>query len=421
MRACGAGKSSLRPKRIPNARDFLLPRAVGAKDTFPCTQYLRPADRAGRKRSRLVITRSIKLVPAMREMLEEKLTRFEELQQRLVDPEVLARPEKLAAVARQHGMLAKVAAKYREFKKLNSQIAETLEMVEGPDTELGELAKSELPGLKEKREALWNELLGLTTGGQDANRTKCVMEIRAGTGGDEAALFARDLYEMYKKHAESKRWKIEILDANPTELGGFKEIVLGIKGEGVYRELSYESGGHRVQRVPETEAKGRIHTSAATVAVMAEPEDIEIQLSPDEFRVDVFLASGPGGQHVNKTASAIRLTHLATGIVVQCQDEKSQHKNKAKAMRVLKTRLYEAKQREEQQQRANERKNLIGSGDRSQKIRTYNFPENRITDHRINLTLYKLESILGGNLQPLTDALIEHDRQQHRGLMGPAD
>jgi peptide chain release factor 1 len=226
---------------------------------------------------------------------------------------------------------------------------------------------------------------------------------------------------MYKRHAEGKGWKVEVLDLNATELGGFKEIILGIQGEGAYRELQYESGGHRVQRVPETETKGRIHTSAATVAVLAEPEDVEIDLKPDDYRKDIFCASGPGGQHVNKTASAIRLTHLATGIVVQCQDEKSQHKNFAKALRVLKTRLYEAKRAEEHKKRSDERKTLVGSGDRSQRIRTYNFAENRVTDHRINLTLYKLDSILAGDVQPLTDALVDYDRQQQRKDMGAQD
>jgi peptide chain release factor 1 len=261
----------------------------------------------------------------------------------------------------------------------------------------------------------------MTIGGEDANRARAVMEIRAGTGGDEAALFARDLYEMYKHHAEAKGWKVEILDMSATELGGFKELILSIEGEGAYRELQYESGGHRVQRVPETEAKGRIQTSLATVAVLPEPEEVEIDLKPEDYRKDIFCASGPGGQHVNKTASAIRLTHLETGIVVSCQDEKSQHKNFAKGLRVLKTRLYEAKRKEEHDKRASERKTLVGSGDRSQRIRTYNFPANRLTDHRINLDLYKLDSILAGNLQPVTDALTDFDRQQLRSSMGTID
>ena len=279
------------------------------------------------------------------------------------------------------------------------------------------MAEAELTELKARREQLWNELLELTIGGDDANRSRCVMEIRAGTGGEEAALFARDLYEMYKKHAEAKGWKIEVLYSSPTELGGLKEVSLAFEGEGVYRELAYESGGHRVQRVPETEAKGRIHTSAATVAVLPEPEDVEINLKPDDYRKDIFHASGPGGQHVNKTASAVRLTHFETGIVVSMQDEKSQHKNLAKALRILKSRVYDHYQSLEDAKRAQERKTLVGSGDRSQRIRTYNFPENRVTDHRINLTLYKLDQILAGNVQPLTDGLIDHDREQLRETM----
>jgi len=354
----------------------------------------------------------------MRDQLEQQLARFEELEKQMQDQAVLSNAARMAAAAREHGSLAKVATKYRRFKKLNGQIAEALEMIEADDSEMRGLAEAELPPLREQREALWNELLDLTIGGEDANRTRCVMEIRAGTGGEEAALFARDLYEMYKHLADARGWKIEVLDLSPTELGGFKELILGLEGEGVYRELQYESGGHRVQRVPETEAKGRIHTSAATVAVMAEPEDVEINIKPDDYRKDIFCASGPGGQHVNKTASAIRLTHYETGIVVSCQDEKSQHKNFAKALRVMKTRLYEKKQREENEKRSSERKSLVGSGDRSQRIRTYNFPENRLTDHRINLTLYKLDNILAGNMQPVLDALLDYDRRQLRDSFG---
>jgi peptide chain release factor 1 len=314
-----------------------------------------------------------------------------------------------------------LASKYRRFQELNTEIADAQQMIEGDDLAMRELASAEIPTLKEERERAWEELLDMTVGGEDANRTRVVMEIRAGTGGDEAALFARDLYEMYKHHAESKKWKMQIMDHSPTELGGFKEISLAIEGEGVYRELQYESGGHRVQRVPDTEAKGRIHTSAATVAVMPEPEDVEINLKPDDYRIDKFHASGPGGQHVNKTESAIRLTHYESGVVVQCQDEKSQHKNLAKALRVLKSRLYEARRQEENKRRADTRRTLVGSGDRSQRIRTYNFPENRISDHRINLTLYKLDHVIAGGLQPVTDALIEHDRQALRDLMGTVE
>lgn len=357
----------------------------------------------------------------MREQLEETLNRFEELEQQLVAPETLADANKLATVAREHGSLAKIATKYRKFLRLNEQIAEADALLQGDDPEMQQLAEAEIEHLKAQQEENWNELLELTLGGEDANRPRCVVEIRAGTGGDEAALFARDLYEMYKKHAENKGWKLDVLAASPTELGGFKEISLAVEGQGAYRELQYESGGHRVQRVPETEAKGRIHTSAATVAVMPEPEDVEIDLKPDEYRKDIYHASGPGGQHVNKTASAVRLTHAETGIVVAIQDEKSQHKNLAKALRVLKTRLYEARRQQEQQKRAETRKSLVGSGDRSQRIRTYNFPENRVTDHRINLTLYKLDQILAGNLQMVTDALIDYDRRQLRDSLGVLD
>ncbi|HUG91764.1 MAG TPA: peptide chain release factor 1 [Planctomycetaceae bacterium] len=357
----------------------------------------------------------------MRDLLDQKLARFEELDRRLIDPAVLGNSGQLAAVARERGSLARLATKYRRFKELNREISEALAMLEGQDADLRELAEAELPKLKAEREEYWNELLDLTVGGEDSNRARCVMEIRAGTGGDEAALFARDLYEMYKRFAENKGWKIEVLELHPTELGGFKEVILGVEGEGAYRELQYESGGHRVQRVPQTEAKGRIQTSIATVAVMPEPEDVEIELKPDDYRLDLFSASGPGGQHVNKTTSAVRLTHYETGIVVSCQDEKSQHKNKAKALRVLKTRLYEQKRAAEHARRAQERKTLVGSGDRSQRIRTYNFPENRLTDHRINLTLYKLDSIMQGNLEPVLDKLIEYDRQEQRAAMGAVD
>jgi peptide chain release factor 1 len=357
----------------------------------------------------------------MRDLLEAKLDRFQELEGKLTDPAVLADSQQMTAVAREHGSLAKLATKYRRFKEINQQVREAQELSKSDDPEMRELAQAELPELKEEREKLWTELLDMTVGGEDAQRNRCMLEIRAGTGGDEAALFARDLYEMYRRYAEANGWKVEIMDMNPTELGGFKEIVLGVAGEGVFQHLHYESGGHRVQRVPETEAKGRIHTSAATVAVMAEPEDVEVEVGPDDYREDVFHASGPGGQHVNKTASAIRLTHLATGIVVSCQDEKSQHKNRAKALRVLKSRLYEQIRAEEHRKRADERKSKVGSGDRSQRIRTYNFPENRVTDHRIGLTLYKLDSILAGDLAPVIDGLMEYERQEQRAAFGALD
>ena len=357
----------------------------------------------------------------MREMLEEKLKRFNDLERQMIDPAVLSDSGRIAAVAREHGSLQRLANKYQQFKEVSQQISDTQEMITGDDLEMRELAEQEEPQLKAEREKIWEDLLGMTVGGEDAHRSRCVMEIRAGTGGDEAAIFARDLYEMYKRHAEMKRWKAEILDASPTELGGFKEITLAFQGEGVYRELQYESGGHRVQRVPETEAKGRIHTSAATVAVLPEPEDVEVNLKPDEYRKDIYHASGPGGQHVNKTASAVRLTHHETGIVVAIQDEKSQHKNLAKAVRVLKSRIYDQKQQAEREKRDSERKQMVGSGDRSQRIRTYNFPENRVTHHSINLTLYNLDQVMAGNLHAITGALIDHDRESLRQSMGGLD
>lgn len=355
---------------------------------------------------------------SIRDTLEEKLARYQRLEKDMSDPAVQADGNRMSATAREHGSLAKAATKYRDFKRLTDEIHGCQEMAEAAeDVEERELAEAEIASLRREREELWEELLSLTVGGDDSHRTRCVMEIRAGTGGDEAALFARDLFEMYRRHAEQKRWKTEIMDASATEMGGFKDIVLTLEGEHVYRDLQYESGGHRVQRVPETETQGRVHTSAATVAVMPEPEDVEVDLKNDDYRIDKFNASGPGGQHVNKTESAIRLTHHETGIVVQCQDEKSQHKNLAKALRVLKARIYEKKREEEAARQAATRKGLIGSGDRSQRIRTYNFPQNRLTDHRINLTLYKLDQIIAGALDPVTEALIEYDRDQLRGEM----
>ena len=358
----------------------------------------------------------------MREMLEEKLGRFENLERQMADPEVQSDSRKMAEVAREHGSLAKLVTKYRKFKDVCNEIDEVREMAQSTDAEERELAESELPGLMETRETIWNDLLESTIGGEDASRTKCVMEIRAGTGGDEAALFARNLYEMYKRYCEIRRWKFEVMDSSPTELGGFKEITIGISGEGCYRDLQYESGGHRVQRVPETETKGRIHTSAATIAVLPEVEDLEIDLPTESYEVERYAASsGPGGQHVNKTASAVRITHHESGIVVKCFEERSQHKNLAKGLRLLKSKLYDHYQQTQKKERADQRKTLVGSGDRSQRIRTYNFPENRLTDHRINLTLYKLDSIIAGDIQPVTDALIELDRQSLRDSMGDLD
>ena len=351
----------------------------------------------------------------IREQLEQNLARFTELEQLMSDPAVLAGESgNMANILREHGGLSKTAMKYRRYKKLSDDLKDLAPMLASDDQDEKSMAEEEAASMRQEREDIWNELLELSVGGEDANRTRCVMEIRAGTGGEEAALFGRDLFEMYRRYAETKGWKVEVMDSSPSERGGLKEIILSIEGDGAFRELQFESGGHRVQRVPETETQGRVHTSAATVAVMPEPDDIEIDLKPEDYRLDKFCASGPGGQHVNKTESAVRLTHLETGIVVQCQDEKSQHKNLAKAIRVLKTRLYEAKRETERQQRSKERMSLTGSGDRSERIRTYNFPQNRLTDHRINLTLYKLDQIISGNLEPVSEALLEYERSMLR-------
>lgn len=352
----------------------------------------------------------------MRDQLEEKLARFEELERAMADPVVLADQQRLSAVAREHGSLVRLASKFRGFRRIEQQIADLLEMSRGDDQELRALAAAELPELESRRDLEWDELADLCGDDDDTDRPRCIMELRAGTGGEEAALFVRDLYDMYRRHGAEQGWDFELLDASPTELGGFKELIMGVSGDGVYRRLRHESGGHRVQRVPDTETKGRIHTSAATVAVMPEPEDVEVSLSPDDYRKDLFCASGPGGQHVNKTASAVRLTHLATGIVVQCQDEKSQHKNLAKALRVLKTRLYEHERQIEHAKRSSERKELVGSGDRSQRIRTYNYPQNRVTDHRINEN-FTLDQVMSGRLGLVLDALDRHVREARRREM----
>ena len=348
--------------------------------------------------------------------LQAKLARYEELEKFLVDPEVLANTTRMVAFQREYGGLAKVALPIREFNALEDDIATARELIEEEsDEDSRAYAQEELETLETERKAKLTALEDLVATGDAISRGSLIMEIRAGTGGDEAALFARDLFEMYHRLVERRWWKAELIDSSPTELGGFKDVTISISGEGAFLQLQFESGGHRVQRVPETETQGRIHTSAATVAVLPEANEVEIDIVQDDLRVDTFFASGPGGQKVNKTASAIRITHLPTNTVVQCQDEKSQHKNRAKAMRVLRSRLLEAQQQKAHQERADQRRSLIGTGDRSQRIRTYNFPQNRLTDHRIGLTLYKLDQILQGQLDEMIDALLEHDRQERLG------
>ncbi len=345
--------------------------------------------------------------------LETKYQRFLELEKQMQDPEVLSDPQKMLTIQKEYGGLRKVAHAVRDYHSLMADI-EAAEMMrdEETDPQAEAYAEEELAGLEERREKMAAELEDLATAGDSVTRGGLIMEIRAGTGGDEAALFAHNLFEMYSRYIEERGWKKEIIDFHPTEMGGLKEVVLSVSGEGAFHELQFESGGHRVQRVPETETQGRIHTSAATVAVLPEADEVEIDIRPEDLKIDTFRASGPGGQKVNKTESAIRITHLPTGTVVTCQDEKSQHKNRASAMRVLRSRILEAQQQAQASERAQQRRTLIGTGDRNSRIRTYNYPQGRVTDHRIGLTLHKLDQIMAGELKDLIQAMLEFDRQE---------
>lgn len=345
--------------------------------------------------------------------LQAKLKRFEELERLLQDPEVLSDTGRMLELQREHGGLNKVAQSVRLFNQLELDLATAREMLQSADdAETREYAQSECDELQGRFDALRVELEDMVTAGDSLTRGSLIMEIRAGTGGDEAALFARDLFEMYTKFVEKKNWKFEVLEISPTELGGLKEVVLSITGEGAFHQLQFESGGHRVQRVPETETQGRVHTSAATVAVMPEATDIDVEVRDEDLQIDTMRAGGPGGQKVNKTESAVRITHVPTGIVVRIQDEKSQHKNKAKALRVLRSRLLEQRQDQANKERSDFRRTLVGSGDRSERIRTYNFPQNRLTDHRINLTLHKLDQIITGDLDEVVQAMVAFDREE---------
>ncbi len=311
---------------------------------------------------------------------------------------------------------AKIAEVMRKFHRLQSDIAAAELMVaEEKEAETREYADQELTQLREQYETLNEELEELATAGDSITRGGLIMEIRAGTGGDEAALFAGDLFQMYTTYVQNQGWTMELMDSSPSDIGGFREVVFSVAGEGAYHRLQFESGGHRVQRVPETETQGRIHTSAATVAVMPEASEVEVDIKSEDLSVETMRSQGPGGQKVNKTESAVRITHIPTGIAVKCQDEKSQHKNRAKAMRVLRSRLLEAMQQKAHQERADQRRSLIGSGDRSARIRTYNFPQNRITDHRINLTLYRLDQVVAGDLDELIDEMLKFDRNERLG------
>jgi len=345
--------------------------------------------------------------------LEQKLARFEELEKQLQDPEVLSNPSKMVEVQREYGGLKKVADSVREYHSLTENIDVAKEMLDSEtDKEARDYAQSEIDELQGRLDELQVELEDLVTAGDSITRGGLIMEIRAGTGGDEAALFAGDLFNMYTRFVEIRGWKMELMEASPADMGGFKEVVFSIAGEGAYHQLQFESGGHRVQRVPETETQGRIHTSAATVAVMPEASEVELDIKDEDLEVETMRAGGPGGQKVNKTESAVRITHVPTGIVVKCQDEKSQHKNRAKAMRVLRSRILEFEQTKANNERAEARRTLIGTGDRSSRIRTYNFPQGRVTDHRIGLTLHKIDQIMQGDLEELINALLEFDRQE---------
>ncbi len=342
----------------------------------------------------------------MLEQLEKIDKRYQELCELLMDPNVTQDPAKYKEIAKERSGLDKTIEKYHEYKKVLTTLQEDESVLKNDsDEELRELAELELEELTPKKIDLEEELKVLLLPKDPQDKKNVIVEVRAGTGGDEAGLFAGDLYRMYSRFAERTGWKIEVLSSNPQGVGGFKEIIFMMNGENVYGVMKYESGVHRVQRVPKTETNGRIHTSAASVVVLPEAEEVEISIDPNELKIDVYRSSGPGGQSVNTTDSAVRITHIPTGMVVTCQDEKSQHKNRAKALKVLKARLLEKKQREEQEKLTESRRSMISSGDRSAKVRTYNFPQSRLTDHRIGLTLYRLDEVLDGDIQEVIDKL----------------
>jgi peptide chain release factor 1 len=344
----------------------------------------------------------------MQQMLEKFEERFAELDRMLGDPEIIKDQKRLQKIAKEHAELGKIVELYRKVQRLEGEIEENRKLLSERDDEIKKLAKEEIDFLTQEQERVEGELRSALIPKDPNDGKNILLEIRAGTGGDEAGLFAADMFRMYAKFAEMNGWKVDILSRNFTGVGGFKEVIALIEGDRVYSKLKFESGVHRVQRIPETESQGRIHTSAVTVAVLPEADEIEVEIDPDDLRIDVFRSSGPGGQSVNTTDSAVRITHIPTGLVVSCQDEKSQHKNKAKAMKVLRAKLLDKLEGEQHREISAKRRSLVGSGDRSERIRTYNFPQGRVTDHRIGLTLYKLNEILEGHLRELVNALNAH-------------
>lgn len=348
----------------------------------------------------------------MFEKIEIFIKRYDELNNRLYDPSVAADPNEYSKVMKEVKSIEAIVLKYREYKEILKAMDEAREIIDdsSSDKDFREMAMAEIDDCKEKLPEITEELKILLLPKDPNDSRNVIMEIRGGAGGEEAALFCGVLYRMYSMFAEKQGYKTEIINANETELGGFKEISFMINGEGAYSKLKFESGVHRVQRVPETESQGRIHTSTVTVAVLPEAEDVELEINPADLQIDTFRSSGAGGQHINKTESAIRITHIPTGVVVECQDERSQYKNKDKAMKVLKSRLLQAKREEQEDSIAAERKQQVGTGDRSERIRTYNYPQGRVTDHRIGLTLYKIDDILNGNIEEIVDALIAAHR-----------
>ncbi|BAF69221.1 peptide chain release factor 1 [Nitratiruptor sp. SB155-2] len=347
-------------------------------------------------------------------MLKEKLhpfiQRYNEINELLSSPEITQDIKKMTALSKEQSEIEPIVEKAKEYMNILEAIEENRSLIE--DEELGELAKEELKELEPKKEQLEEEIKVLLISKDPNDEKDIYLEIRAGTGGEEAALFASDLFKAYARYAEKKGWRVEIVSSSESDSGGYKEIIAKIKGQGVYSRLKYEAGTHRVQRVPETESQGRIHTSAVTVAIMPEVDDVDVEINPNDLKIDVYRSSGHGGQSVNTTDSAVRITHIPTGIVVAMQDEKSQHKNKEKALKILKARIFEKRMREQQEALAKDRKEQVGSGDRSERIRTYNFPQNRVTDHRIGLTLYKLEEVMQGDLDQIIEPLIAHYQAQ---------